>query len=241
MKKIDIHSHILAGIDDGAKQIEESAKMLQIAAEDGITAIIATPHFHYSRGHAKPEKIRRRLSELRAAAKEQELSIRLYAGNELYYSEDLIRIVKAGEALTMAGSDYVLLEFSENTEQRTIQNGVYEFLSEGYYPIIAHVERYRAFLDNPGFAAEITDLGAYCQINAKSLTSGIMDFGKKRFVNSMIENGLVSFIATDAHDTNQRPSKFGKAAEWLYKKYGPEECRELFFENAKKVLNHQII
>ena len=111
MGKIDIHSHILPGLDDGARSEELSLRMLKMAEDDGITDIIATPHFHYRRGHATPVQIRETASLMQRKAKEAGLKIKIHTGNELYYTHELLETVKAGDALTLADSDYVLLEF----------------------------------------------------------------------------------------------------------------------------------
>ena len=237
MKRIDIHCHILPGVDDGAKNIEQSLEMLKIAAEDGITAIIATPHFHYRRGHAKPEEVRGKVQELNAAAKAEGINITVYPGNELYYTHELLEKVKAGEALTMADSDYVLLEFFPDVEKSKIQRAVYKFLGEGYYPIIAHMERYEAFQKDRDFAYTIEEMGAYYQINAGSLM-GSAGWGTKRFAKLMLEQGMVKFIATDAHDTEKRCPAFGKAAEWISKKYGEEDLKEYLQNNPRMILEN---
>ena len=106
---IDIHCHILPGIDDGAQNEKESFKMFRMAADAGIREMIATPHFHYKRGNAKPAKVKELTVKMQERLDEMEIPIRLHSGNELYYSHSLLDVVKAGEALTMADSDYVLL------------------------------------------------------------------------------------------------------------------------------------
>lgn len=240
INKIDIHSHILPGIDDGAETMEESLQMLACAAQDGISEMIMTPHFHYRRGHAAPQKVQRVLKELQDAAENKNIKIRLYTGNELYYTHELLEIVKAGEALTMAGTEYVLLEFSTETEKRRIQNAVYEFLSEGYLPIIAHIERYQAFTGNREFAEELSKMGAYYQVNADSL-SGKFGWKMKHFARHMVQSGFVQFVATDAHDLKHRPPIYGKTAEWMTKKLGAFETQQLLIENPKKLLQNQSI
>lgn len=238
--KIDIHSHILPGIDDGAENIEEALKMLRCAAQEGITQMIATPHFHYRRGHASAEKVRETLDKLQSAANREKLPIKLYAGNELYYTHELLEQVKEGRVLTLAESDYILLEFSTASEPRKIQNAVYEFLSEGYSPVIAHIERYQAFLENTEFAEEIAKMGAYYQLNASSLTE-TFGWRLKKFAKHMLQEGLVQFVATDAHDSSLRKPAYGKAEEWLVKKIGKTETQKLFVENPEKILQNEII
>lgn len=235
---IDIHSHILPGIDDGAKDQKEALEMLKIAVEDGISDIIVTPHFHYRRGHATPEQIRSAVLELQNRMNEEKIPIKLHVGNELYYSHDLIESVKAGDALTLADSDYVLLEFSPETEQKKIQNAIYQFLCEGYLPIIAHMERYQAFLKNDDFTVSVSDMGAYFQINAGSL-NGDAGWQIKRFVRKMIRNGMIQFVATDAHDLIKRPARLGNTVKWIEKKTGESTVQELLQRNPQMILENK--
>lgn len=237
MTKIDIHSHILPGVDDGSQSMEQTMEMLQLAEADGISKIIATPHFHYRRGHASPERILRKVREVNEAAKAAKIRIEVYPGNELYFTHELLATVQAGEALTLAGSDYVLLEFSPETEERRIQNAVYQFLSEGYYPILAHVERYQALKKNTGFMDSLLDMGAYFQVNAGSI-AGDAGWNTGRFTKDLIKKGMVTFVATDAHDEKKRCPAFGKAADWLEKKYG---AKEYLWDHPQMILNNMAI
>lgn len=240
MNYIDIHSHILPEIDDGARDENEALEMLRIAANDGICQIIATPHFHYQRGHASPEKVRRCVSEMQGLLDKEKIPIQLYTGNELYYTHELLEIVKAGEALTMADSNYVLLEFSPVTEQRRIQNAVYEFQNEGYYPIIAHMERYHAFQKHQDFVEKISEMGAYFQINTGSLF-GNTDWTMKHFARAMIKNGMIQFVATDAHDAVKRTPTFTKTSDWIVKKYGEAEMQEYLYDNPRLIIENKAL
>lgn len=240
MKKIDIHNHILPGIDDGAKDEKMSLQMLRMAVEDGMTHLIATPHFHYRRGHASPEEIKSTLSLMQEMADEEGIPVRLYAGNELYYTHDLLNMVKAKEALTLADSDYVLLEFSPGTEQRKIQNAVYQFLSEGYYPIIAHMERYEAFYKHPDFVETILKMGAHYQVNSGSI-AGDAGWMLKRFTRKMLKSGVIQFVATDAHDLQKRKPDLSAASDWIERKLGESEMEEYFYENPLKILENKAL
>lgn len=240
MKKIDIHNHILWGIDDGARTKEQSLEMLKIAADHGIAQIIATPHYHYRRGKADPQTILKKVEELRAAAGEAQIPVQLHAGNELYYTHDLLEELKSGCCLTLAGTDYVLLEFSLDSDQKRIQNAVYQFLSAGYNPIIAHVERYEVFHHSREALREISEMGAYFQVNAGSLFGGF-HWKRKHFVRSILNEGMVQFLATDAHDPQKRPPQFGKSDDWFVKKWGDAKSRKVLYENAQRMLNNQII
>lgn len=237
---IDMHCHILPGIDDGAADEKESLKMFKLAAAAGIREIIATPHFHYRRGNAKPELVKTLVLHMQELLEDAKIPIRLYAGNELYYSHSLLEVVKAGDALTMADSDYVLLEFSPEAERRKIQNAVYQFLCEGYNPIIAHVERYRAFLKHPDFAAEISRMGAYLQVNADSI-SGNAGWRLQHFSKTLVKKDYVTFLATDAHDAKKRTPQFGKSISWLEDKLGKKRQQEFVVSNPMKILMNETI
>lgn len=237
---IDIHSHILPGIDDGAKTKEASMEMLRTAYEHGTRGIIATPHLHYRKGQASPEKIRSLVQEIRQAAAEEEIDIKLYPGNELYYTQELLETVKAGGALTLADSDYVLLEFSPDSEARRIKNAVYEFLNAGYFPVIAHMERYSTFIKNIDFAEEILQMGAYFQINAESLT-GIAGWNRKRFSRMVLKSGMIHFIGSDMHDLKKRIPVLQTAADWVEKKYGSGEAADYFRNNPSMILENKIL
>lgn len=237
---IDIHCHILPGIDDGAQNEKESLKMFRMAADAGIREMIATPHFHYKRGNAKPAKVKELAVKMQERLDEMEIPIRLHSGNELYYSHSLLDVVKAGEALTMADSDYVLLEFSPEAERRKIQNAVYHFLCEGYNPIIAHVERYRTFLKHSDFSDEISRMGAYLQVNAGSITGGA-GWKIQHFSKTLAKKGYVSFLATDAHDLKKRTPQFGKSLSWIEDKLGRECLWEMTAGNPEKILSNKTI
>ncbi len=240
MKKIDIHSHILWGIDDGAKTKEQSLQMLKIAAEHEIVQIIATPHYHYRKGRSDPQTVLKAVEELRVAAEEAQIPVQLHAGNELYYTHDLLEELKKGDCLTLAGTDYVLIEFSVDTDRKRMQNAVYQFLSAGYNPVIAHVERYENLVNSPESLMNLADMGAYFQVNTGSLST-CFDWKRKQFVKSMLRDGMIQFLATDAHDIQKRPPQFGKGDDWFVKKWGNSEIRKLFYENAQKLIDNEII
>ena len=237
---IDIHNHILPGVDDGAKSEGRSIRMLKFAAKSGIREIIATPHFHYRWGQAKADQIRKLTAHMQEALDEKGIPIRLHTGNELYYTHDLLEILKAGEVLTLADSNYVLLEFSESEEKRKVQNAIYQFLCEGYYPIIAHTERYEIFREDRTILRELEEMGAYFQVNASSLC-GKTDWRTRRFSRDMMKNGLVSFVATDAHDLKDRSPKFGKSISWMSRKYGEAQVKEYLVKNPRKIITNTTI
>lgn len=232
---IDMHSHILPGLDDGAKNMEQSLAMLRIAQEEGIDAIIATPHNMPGKGCPTRELLEERLAELQKAAQEEDISIEIYLGTEYYYREEVSQIFDREEAVTMAGSDCVLMEFNPLEERSYIYNAVREALSSGYTPIVAHVERYEQLMKKPEYVKNLKDMGALVQVNAASVI-GDNGLHTKRDVKKLLKAGYVDFVSTDAHSDRSRAPRMEKCAAYLYKKYGESYANKLLYRNAEKYL-----
>lgn len=235
---IDIHSHILYGIDDGSRDMETSMKMLRIAAKDGIEAIILTPHNKPGRhthgllqASEKAEKLKQRLAK-------ENIHIKLYIGNELYYRSGLAEEIESGHAYTLAASRYVLVEFNPLDGYDHIRNGINALLMDGYYPILAHAERYRNVCAKKNGIADLVDMGCYIQINAGSIM-GKFGWGTKRFTRKLLKQHQVHFVATDAHDAKKRAPHMAACAEYISRKYGENYSRRLFYENPGRILQRE--
>ena len=237
---IDMHCHCLPGVDDGAKSMEESLQMLSRAYEDGIRGVIATPHYHHHRGHAPFEVILQKVQLLQEAVKETCPELKIYAGNELYYTSGLPELIAEGCVGTMAGSAYVLVEFSPDTEYAELRNGLINVQSQGVWPILAHVERYHCLVKKPSLATELAQMGIYLQVNAGGVL-GHYGRKEKKLVKKMFAEGNISFVATDAHDTTNRVQVLSEAAAYVTKKFGHETTKRCFFQNQQAVIEHKII
>ncbi len=237
---IDIHSHILPGIDDGAENSETSMEMLRAAWDDGIREIILTPHNKPSHHNAGPEKIKRLMENLRDKARKEGMNIKLHIGNEMYYGSDMTQKLEEGRALTLAGSAYVLAEFGMGEDIDHIRYGLYEALSHGYRPILAHVERYNRMLAKADRVEELVRMGCYIQVNAGSVM-GSFGFGPKQFTKRLLSQGLVHFVATDAHDMGKRKPALSGCAGYVSRKYGEGYAERLFYENPVRVIKDEYI
>lgn len=237
---IDIHSHILPQIDDGAKNIDMSIKMLRIAQQNGIYSIILTPHNKPMHHNASPEKIRSLTDELQEAANKKEIVIRLYVGNEIYYRSNILEILDERKASTLADSMYVLVEFGPMDDFDYIRNGIYQLLSGGFRPILAHVERYGSVASSVERVRELVKMGCYIQINAGSVM-GQYGFGTKKFTRQILKQGLVHFVATDAHDDVRRRPCLLDCAKYIDKKFGEDYAEKILKENPEKVINNEYI
>lgn len=240
MGYIDIHSHILPGVDDGSKDIEQSLEMLEIAAQEGIREIILTPHNKAGHRNVSMEGILRRMAELQEEAQENGIPISLYAGNEIFYRDGVAEMLDEGSLCTLAGSHYVLVEFQPMEQFSYIRSAIYELTSNGYTPILAHVERYVCMVSNIDNVAYAIDRGALIQVNASTVT-GIMGLKGKQFVKRLLKQKLIHFIGTDAHDSKRRSPQIEECAKYLSKKCDASYAAKLLHDNAASVIRGEII
>ena len=230
---IDIHSHLIPGVDDGSQSIEESLSLLKQAERDGITELITTPHFMKNgEFRIKVPELVQRLNELKQVYKGP---IKLHLGNELYIHPDLPELLEKGEVLTLAESDYILVEFPFQNYRDEYDEILYE-LSLKYRIIIAHPERYSYVQDDPNFCLRWLNEGYYLQANQNSL------FKKEtnKTLIPMIENGFVSFMASDAHNEH-RLCVLSEARKLLEEEFGERFAVQLTQENPEKILMNEPI
>ena len=237
---IDIHSHILPGIDDGAENFEMSMRMLRTAEENGIGSIILTPHNKPGRHNASPESIQALLERLREEAVQNGIGVKLYAGNEIYYRSGVVEMLEERKACPMAGSSYVLLEFGPMDDYDYIRQGIYQVQSGGYQPILAHGERYESLASSLKRVEGLVRMGCYIQVNAGSIM-GDNGFASRRFTRSLLKWELVHFVATDAHKDKGRAPYMRRCGEYLAKKFGEEYAGRLLRENPASVIGDRYL
>ncbi len=231
----DIHCHILPGVDDGSRSMEESLWMLNKEYNEGVRHVILTPHFRYDMFEPHMNIVTRQFMQLRRAAMNiGEDGMRLYLGCELHSSMDMVECLRKGHRLTMAGSRYVLVEFSNGDEKSYIQERIRSLLMNGFIPIIAHVERYKATRNDIGFLTELRDMGACIQVNADTI-SGLDGFGAKTFARKVMKAGLLDFVGSDGHRQTERIPEIGKCVEKMEKTMGSEYVKNIFIRNPRKI------
>lgn len=237
---IDIHSHILPQIDDGAENFDVSMAMLRLAHADGIGSIILTPHYKPGHHNAGQGKIETLAGKLRQEMGKEGLDIRLYTGNEFYYHEGIFRELEEGRACTMAGSSYVLMEFGPMERFGYIRGGLYEALAHGYKPILAHVERYGSLMGKPDWVEELIQMGTCIQANAGSIL-GKAGFQAKQFTKRLLKEELVHFVATDAHGIDKRKPELAECGGYIGRKYGEGYADRLLYGNPMHVIKDEYI
>lgn len=233
---VDIHSHILAGVDDGAGSWEEAVRMLMTAQKQGIKAIVATPHFMPGRRNASTEHIKKAVAQLQGLADENNCKIKIFAGNEIYYHEEALKELEKGRIFTLADSSYVLVEFSPLDDYRYIRNSLSQLQAAGYSPILAHTERYESLCKKPfDKIDELRSMGILIQINTGSL-EGKMGKTMRARVFAMLKKQQVDFVATDAHGMKDRTPGMEKSRKIIKKKCSREYAERLFYKNAEELL-----
>lgn len=232
---VDMHSHIIPGVDDGAADAEEMKRMLRMAYEDGIRHIIATPHHHPARGMTDVETLIRRATVLQEAAHAMDPRFRIYLGMEIFFMQDTVEKLKRREILTMNRRNFVLTEFSPGDNYHKIRQGIGQLQMNGYTVILAHVERYPCLMESVERTAELAGMGTRLQVNSGSITG---DSGRrvKNYIRELLDRDLVFCVGTDAHNSRERAPVMKKAAGYVQKKYGEEQMRRIFFGNAAQML-----
>ena len=234
---IDIHSHILSGMDDGSASREESARMLRIASEEAIRAVIVTPHFMPGKGAAVPDDIERGIAVLQDVAQAEEIKMFFYAGCEIFYQSQITDLLDAGRILSLNHTSYILTEFDPVSDRKYILNAVEQIMDNGYFPVIAHAERYPDLMkDRMDILKQIKEMGALIQINSGSVTGSA---GRKIQISTwkMLKAGIPDFVATDAHSDRHRAPRMTECAQLLYRKLDEEYADQLLYENAVRYLN----
>ena len=235
----DFHSHVLFGVDDGAKDEEMSLNMLRIAAESGTKVIVATPHFVRDRFQVPRNKIKAKVEKLRELAKENQIPIELYLGQEVYYSEQMLKYYEDGEIGTIENTRYMLVELPmrEFHTERVI-DGFYELQLKGIKVILAHPERYEEFIKKPDLINRFIEEGFLFQLNTGSIAG---DFGKnvKKTAEVFLKNRVYSLIGSDAHRDKSRNTDMTSGVKAI-EKIKPGMTRE-FMMNAEKILKDEVV
>lgn len=233
---IDIHNHTLFGVDDGARTLEESLAILADAKTQGAESMILTPHYRHGMFGYPLERIQTHFEELKAAA--TDIGIELHLGCEYHVNRDIVDAFHTGRCLTLAGGDYVLTEYSQVSEYSFMVEQTHRLLSCGYFPVIAHVERYACLVKKPALCAELSNMGALIQINADSVL-GLDGRAAEKFCKKLLKHEWADVIASDTHDMEERACHMAECKAFVEKKYGSEYAETLFVTNPRRIINNR--
>lgn len=232
----DIHSHLLFGIDDGCKNIEESLSLLKQMELQGVTDLVLTPHYvPNSKYVCNVENKRKVFNLLQNEIKKQNINIRLYLGNEIYLDEDILDLLKNKEMESINDSKYLLIEFPMSSYPNKALNIFSELIYNGYTIILAHPERYTYINKDTKLLDECLDMGVLFQGNYESL------FGKygthaKKMLKKLLKNKQISFLAGDIHHSATLDLK--KLEKKLRKYLTSDEINDILNNNFDKVIRN---
>lgn len=235
---IDFHSHILPNIDDGSTSIGETINLIEEASKVGFTGIISTSH--YIQGYYEFDCYERNQLLDIVQNKMRSGNLELYLGSEIYFSSEIIDLIKDKKASTINNTRYLLFELPMNTKPLFVKELVYELIQNGYRPIIAHPERYSYVQDEINYVRELANLGTLFQANYGSVL-GMYGNDAKKTLKKLLKDDLISFLGSDVHRTGQIYPKIPKALKKINKIVSTEKLEKLTTLNAQKVLNDEEI
>lgn len=242
---IDIHSHIIYDIDDGSQSLEMSLQMLKMSVASGVTDIIATPHTN-RQGKIPPwTEIEDKAETLRAAAKKENIPIHIYTGAEIELNGDVLRFLTGdSRQYCLAGSPYVLLELTEQSQPDIVESLLYEIQMRGYYPILAHIERFPILTGHPERLLRWMRKGILTQCNTGSFT-GYFGSTLQGYVRDFYRNHMIHFLGSDGHRVEFRTTDIREAHQELDRlKAATKNSQDLWQDatrNAEFILKHKIL
>lgn len=237
---IDFHTHILPNIDDGSRSIDETFNLIKEAKNVGFEGIISTSH--YMENYYETDKPEREvwINAIYENLQAKNIDIRLYLGNEIYISENLIELLEKGKASTINDTSYVLFEMPLNEEPMNLYDIVYQMIQYKLVPILAHPERYSYIQKEPDLVYDLVQKGVLMQANYGSI---IGQYGEKVqiIVKKLLENNLIHFLGSDVHRQNTIYPKIPECLSEINSIIGEEKLQELTTENPKLALGNKRI
>lgn len=233
---IDIHSHILPGIDDGSKDFHTTIEMLKNAVKCGTKEIVATPHYCIGYGETPYNKVKEMVQELNVKVKTAGIDIDIFHGQEVYYSNNMIKDYEEGIIGTINDSKYMLYELPMREFPEDALDTLYEMQLKGLTLIMAHPERYKIIIEKPERINDFIEEGILLQMNAGSIEG---KFGKevKKTAEILLKNNVYNFIGSDAHGIGSRCTGIN---------YALDECSKIdinikdhFYESSNNMLNNK--
>jgi protein-tyrosine phosphatase len=232
---IDIHSHILPQIDDGAKSLQEAIEMARIAVSDGIEQMVCTPHmFNGISRNPEPKEVFDRVSALQEAVGTE--GLRVLPGNEVHMTHQIVQQACNNRVMRLNRQNYMLVEFPAMTVPAAAGDLFRQLQSNGVLPILVHPERNVQLQGHPSLVAEFVESGVYVQVTGMSLTG---EFGRaaKNCAESLLRHNCVHFLATDAHRADRRPPILSRGRDAAAEIIGVDNAQKLVYDNPLAAIN----
>lgn len=235
----DIHTHILPGIDDGAKTLTDSVEIVRWLVEQGVTDIIATPHFVNESEYTSPrEHNLKLLDELRDALKIARINVNLYLGNEIYIDKDILRLHEKGLVSTLADSKYLLVELPLDTEFPNYDDYLRDLVEAGYRVILAHPERYQLAQKDFNALKDLAEIGVLFQCNWRSFLG---KYGKEaeKIVKMLAKRKMIFALGSDSHRPG-RSDYLTIVRGKLRSCYNEREISQILRINPEKIVTNSL-
>lgn len=234
---VDLHHHLVYGVDDGAQTMEEAKQMLHSAVQQGVSCVVATPHI-YPDQTFDLQKYQLRLNELCAYADSQRLPVQILSGAEMFYSGMTLRLLRRGLVPPLNDSWHVLVEFSPSVSYEALCRAAVHIANAGYTMVLAHAERYRCLY----WGSRLGRLREEHHIRVQLGSGTVMERKhclRSRWVEKVMRKGWVDVVASDAHDMERRCCDLGLCAAYMEKHWGADTARRLLVDNPTEILTER--
>ncbi|MFA5524150.1 MAG: CpsB/CapC family capsule biosynthesis tyrosine phosphatase [Tissierellales bacterium] len=233
---IDLHCHILPGVDDGANSLEEAVAMARMAKNNGIFTMFATPHYIEGMGYEDANSVWIILEKLNSELEDRGIDVKIFQGREVYSSPDVLKLLDEGKISTLNKSKYMLIELPMHDIPMYIDTMIYNLRLKGIIPIIAHPERNTKIIEDPNILYNFISKGVLAQLNLPSLLGR---YGKrvKRTAEILLKHDMIHFIGTDAHRPSERYYAVNEALIIMNDLIGEEKTSKIVENNSEKIIS----
>ena len=236
---IDLHSHILPGIDDGSQSLETSLEMARQAVDDGTTVMACTPHIYPGLYMNDSAGIHAHRDKLQMALDTHGIALKLVVGADAHLVPELLHGLQSGRVPTLHGSRYFLLEPSHHVAPPNFEDTVFQIMAAGFVPVVTHPERLVWIEDHYATFVALAQRGAWMQLTAGAIVG---KFGKRAryWSERFLADGLVHLVASDAHTTSVRNPRLSAAVAQLESAVGKEEARRMVYDRPQAILDNAL-
>lgn len=235
---IDLHCHLLPGIDDGARDLEMSLAMARAAAADGISVVACTPHIMPGMYPNRGPDIRQRVAALDAEVRKARINVSIVEGADVHVAPDLPEKLRNGEVLALGGTRYFLFEPPHHVVPPRIEQLVKRSVEAGYVPILTHPERLTWIAQSYDVVETLNQAGCLIQVTAGAVTGAFGQTAQK-YARMLAEDGRIDIIASDAHNLTSRPPMLSKAVEAMANWVGESSARAMVLDTPAAILRNR--
>ncbi|SDB21393.1 tyrosine-protein phosphatase [Eubacterium oxidoreducens] len=234
---VDIHTHVLPGIDDGSQNWDETMELAELALSGGTDILVCTNHTNIPGIYEnyESENLRTLFEMFQRKLEKEKMPLRILRGNEIFSTPGIQRLLNEKKVIPINNTGYYLVEFSFREDPDFMADVLFGMIKDGYHPILAHPERYECVQDYPAFVFQWMSEGVLTQMNKQSLLG---QFGREVEVAAqcLFEHNLITCIASDAHSQERRTTNLSSIAEYLEDRFGEEAAQLLLNENPRRII-----